>query len=102
MEDLKLVVISAPCLWPINYHYDWWVILAMDSSCIVTGFILLQLGANGKRYPSRFGSITWNERESRYSQAKIEIYGLWHAIQAYWFYIIGVKNPHDSVTWMPF
>ena len=37
MEDLKLVVVSTPCLWPINYHCDWWVILAMDSSCIVTG-----------------------------------------------------------------
>jgi len=52
----------------------------------------LQLGADGKQYPSRFGSITWNEWESRYSQAKIEIYGLWHALQAYQLYIIGIKN----------
>src|SRR5882724_11485064 len=28
----------------------------------------------------------------RYSQAKIEIYGFWHALQAYRLYIIGVKN----------
>ena len=77
MEDLKLAVVSAPCLWPIDYHCDQWVILAVDSSCIATGFILLQLGANGKRYPSHFGSITWNKCESCYLQAKIEIYGLW-------------------------
>ena len=64
----------------------------MDSSCIATGFILLQLGANRKRYPSCFGSITWNERESHYSQAKIEIYGLWHAL-----YIIRVKNLHVEI-----
>ena len=92
MEDLKLVVISAPCLWPIDYHCNRWVILAVDSSCIATCFILLQLGADGKHYPSRFGSITWNEHESCYSQAKIEIYGLWCALQAYQLYIISVKN----------
>jgi len=27
-----------------------------------------------------------------YSQAKIEIYGLWHTLQAYWLYIIGIRN----------
>ena len=59
--------------------------------------ILLQLSADGKRYPSRFGSITWNERESRYSQAKIGINGLQGALQAYWLYIIGVKNLHMEI-----
>src|SRR5882724_8880969 len=92
MEDLKQAIVTAPCLRLIDYHCDRMVILAIDSSCIVTSFILLQLGADGKWYPSRFGSITWNERESCYSQAKIEIYGLWHALQAYRLYIIGVKN----------
>src|SRR5467141_3870305 len=92
MEALKQAIITAPCLRPIDYHSDRCVILAIDSSCIATGFILLQLGADNKWYPSRFGSITWNERESRYSQAKIEICGLWHALQAYRLYIIGVKN----------
>jgi len=92
MEDLKQAIVMAPCLCPIDYHCDRWVILAVDSSHIATGFILFQLGANGKQYPSCFGSITWNNRELRYSQAKIEIYGLWHALQAYRLYIIGVKN----------
>ena len=77
MEDLKQVIITAPCLQPIDYHSNRCVILAVNSSCISTGFILLQLGADNKFYPSQFGSITWNKRESHYSQAKIEIYGLW-------------------------
>jgi len=64
---------------------------AINSSCIATHFILLQLRADNKCYQSGFGSITWNERESCYSQAKIEIYGLWHTLQAYKLYIIGVK-----------
>ena len=47
---------------------------------------------DNKHYLSRFGSITWSERESHYSQAKIEIYSLWQALQDYQLYIIGVKN----------
>src|SRR5882724_11778778 len=92
MEDLKQAIITAPCLQPIDYCSDHCVILAVDSSCIAMGFILLQLGAANKCYPSCFSSITWNERESCYFQAKIEIYGLWHALQAYRLYIISVKN----------
>jgi hypothetical protein len=64
----------------------------VDSSYIGVGFILLQLGDDGKRYPSRFGSITWSERESRYSQAKIELYGLFRALHSLKIYIIGVSN----------
>jgi hypothetical protein len=32
------------------------------------------------------------EQESRYSQAKLELYGLFLALRAYQIYIIGVKN----------
>jgi hypothetical protein len=32
------------------------------------------------------------EHESQYSQAKIELYGLFCALRAYCIYIIGVKN----------
>src|SRR5882724_6197322 len=78
MEDLKQAIVTAPCLRLIDYRSDQCVILAVDSSCIAMGFILLQLGADKKCYPSHFSSITCNEREYRYSQAKIEIYGLWH------------------------
>src|SRR5882724_8071641 len=92
MEDLKQVIITAPCLWLIDYRSDQCVILVVNSSCIATGFILLQLGADNKCYPSHFGSITWNERESHYSQEKIEIYGLWCALQAYMLYTISVKS----------
>ena len=74
MEDLKQAIVMAPCLRLIDYHCDRW------------------LSADGKHYPSRFGSIMWNDRESCYSQAKIEIYGLWRALQAYRLYIIGVKT----------
>ena len=64
MEDLKQAIVMAPCLRLINYHCNWWVILSVDSSHITTGFILFQLGVDGKHYPSCFGSITWNDHES--------------------------------------
>lgn len=51
------------------------VILAVDSSIIAAGYILSQVSEDG-RHPILYGSITWNEVESRYSQPKIELYGL--------------------------
>jgi len=92
MEDLKQAIIMVLCVQPIDYCCDQMVILAVDSSCIATGFILLQLGANSKQYPSHFGSVTWNDRELHYFQAKIEVCSLWHALQAYQLYITGIKN----------
>lgn len=76
MDALKDTLIRSPVLKPVNYHSDREVILAVDSSIIGVGYILLQLGANSKRYPNRFGSITWNKRERNYLQAKVKLYGL--------------------------
>lgn len=90
MDDLKHAVISSTALRAIDYECGRDVILAVDSSIITTGFILLQLGEDRKRYPSCFGSIGWNERESRYSQAKIELYGLFRALRAFRIYIVDV------------
>ena len=66
----------SPALRPLDYVTDRPVILAVDSCMNGAGYILLQIGKDGKRYPSRFSSITFNDRESRYSQAKLELYGL--------------------------
>jgi hypothetical protein len=68
------------------------VILAVDTSIIAVGYILFQVGEDGKRYPNRFGSITLNEVESRYSQAKLELYGLFHALRAVRIYTFGIAN----------
>ena len=38
-----------------------------------------------------------NERESRYSQPKLELYGLFRALRAYRLYLVGVKNLHVEV-----
>lgn len=92
MEQLKAAIASSTALRPINYLSDLPVILAVDSSFIGFGYLLLQLGEDGKRYPSRFGSGTWNDREARYSQPKIELYGLFRSLKAVRVWIVGVRR----------
>ena len=92
MDKLKELLINSPALLALDYESDGQIILEVDSSNIATGFILSQVKEDGKEHPSRFGSITWNERESRYSQAKIELYGLFRSLRAYRIYLIGVQN----------
>ena len=91
-ERLKSLVLDSPALRPIDYESPQPVILAVDSCANGAGYVILQVGADGKRYPSRFGSITFNERESRYSQAKLELYGLLRALKHTQLYTIGVKR----------
>jgi len=77
MQALKHLADTCPAIRPLNYQSKNEVILAVDSSYMAVGYIISQLGDDGKHYPSRFGSITFNDCESRYSQAKLELYGLY-------------------------
>lgn len=52
---------------------------------------------DGRRRPARYGSIPMNEREARYSQPKLELYGLFRALRAYRLYLVGVKKLHIEV-----
>src|SRR6266567_1373097 len=70
------------------------VILASDACPIAAGFYICQCDELDprKRYYCRFGSITLNERESRFSQAKLEIFGLYRAFREFKIYLLGVRN----------
>src|ERR1700719_4111273 len=76
MDQLKNAIINSSAIRPIDYCSERPVIMAVDSSNIAIGFALFQVREDGIRYPSRFSSITWNQREAQYSQAKIKLYGL--------------------------
>ena len=91
MDYLKHAIIHSPALRPINYESDLLVILAVDTSNIAVGYILMQLGEDGQCYPACFGSISLNEHERRYSQAKLELFGLFRALRDARLYIFGVK-----------
>ena len=92
MPELKQTLVGSPALRAIDYESGREIVLAVDSSVIGVGYILLQVGEDGRRYPNRFGSINWNERERNYSQAKLELYGLMRALRAVRIYIIGAKQ----------
>ncbi len=76
MQVLKDAIITSPALITIDYTSERKVYLAVDSSFHGVGWILSQDCADGKHRPTRFGSISWNECEAHYSQAKIKLYGL--------------------------
>ena len=93
-EDLKQALLDSPALRPIDYSSSSPVILAVDTSHIAVGYLLCQCDPDDprmRRY-SRFGSITLNDRESRFSQPKLELYGLYRALGAMKRYLIGVRN----------
>src|SRR6266702_682614 len=92
MEDLKMAIINSKALIPINYVSPCPVFLAIDSSWHAVGWILSQQCEDDQCRPSRFGSIGWNDRESRYSQPKIELYGLFQALCALRVHIVGITD----------
>jgi hypothetical protein len=93
-EDLKEALLESPAFRPINYDSPVPVILAVDTSPIAIGAHLCQCepGEPQKQYYNRFESIVLNKREALFSQAKLEIYGLYRAMKKLKMYIIGVRN----------
>ena len=94
MADLKQALLTSPALRPIDYDSEAPIILSVDTSHIAVGYILSQDNLENPRlrYHSRFGSITLNARESRFSQPKLELYGLYRALRTLKLYLIGVRN----------
>ena len=96
-DHIKSLITSPPALRPIDYTLDNPVILSVDTSYIAVGFILSQIDEQGRKHPARFGSLPLNEKESRYSQPKLELYGLYRALRHFRLYLINVKNLHVEV-----
>jgi hypothetical protein len=88
---LRDSILESPALCHIDYESDCKVILAVDTSNIAIGFILMQVSIDRKQYPNRFSSIVLNDIESRYSQAKLELYGLFRTLHTVCIFIFGVK-----------
>ena len=76
------------------------MILSVDSSQEAAGMILSQIDDEGRRLPARYGSVPMSERESRYSQPKLKLFGLYRALRHWRLHIIGIKNLHVEVDAM--
>ena len=94
MIDLKEALLTSPALRPIDYDSDAPVILSVDTSSIAVGYLLAQCDVENPRlrYYAKFGSITLNEREARFSQPKLEIYGLYRTLRALRYLLVGMRN----------
>jgi len=94
MDDLKQSLFNSPALLPIDYESSAPVILAVDTCNIAIGYFLAQCEEKNpkRRHFNRFRSLTLNDRESRFSQPKLELYGLYRALRELKLYLIGVRN----------
>ncbi|PIL31779.1 hypothetical protein GSI_06483 [Ganoderma sinense ZZ0214-1] len=94
MDLMKQRLIDSPALRAIDYDSEAPVIVSADTSWLAVGYLLCQQDPTrpSVRYYNRFGSITLNAREQRFSQPKLEIYGLYRALRALRLWIIGVRQ----------
>ncbi|THH10097.1 hypothetical protein EW146_g8481 [Bondarzewia mesenterica] len=93
-ENLKAALLASPALHLIDYSSKAPVILAVDTSHITVSFHLCQCDPNNSKicYYARFNSITLNDHEARFSQPKLELYGLFRALRSLKLYLISIYN----------
>jgi hypothetical protein len=94
MKNLKNALENAVPLGNIDYESDGVVVLAVDTSWHAVGYYIYQETAdtNKKKTYVKFGSITMNEREARFSQPKRELFGLKRALEANEYLLIGCRK----------
>jgi len=94
MENLKDALEDAVPLGNIDYECDNAVVLAVDTSFKAVGFYIYQEGSSSKikKVFVKFGSITLNDREARFSQPKRELFGLKRALEVNEYLLIGCRK----------
>jgi len=94
MQNLKDALEAAVPLGNIDYESDKAVVLAVDTSFKAVGFYIYQEGSSSKlkKMFVKFGSITLNEREARFSQPKRELFGLKRALEVNEYLLIGCRK----------
>ena len=78
----------------IDYEYDNPVVLEVDTSFKAVGYYIYQEGQSSKikKVFVKFGSITLNDREARFSQPKRELFGLKQALEVNEYLLIGCRK----------
>ncbi|PIL28589.1 hypothetical protein GSI_08630 [Ganoderma sinense ZZ0214-1] len=92
VDELKARISSAPVLIKVDYDAanlisrpisgfpDGLIVVSVDGSKYGAGWVLYQF-RDGLRHPALFGSCTYSAAESRYSQPKVELYGVFRAVK---------------------
>ena len=94
MEAIKAEVSLCRALRPLDYDWPSDIVLAVDTSWMSVGIEIYQVDPVDpkKRYFAKFHSIPLNERESRFSQPKRELYGLLRALMAMQYWLLGCRK----------
>jgi len=94
MFNLKAALENAVPLGNIDYESDGTVVLAVDTSWKAVGYYIYQDSTteNRKKIFVKFGSITLNEREAKFSQPKRELFGLKRALEANEYLLLGCRK----------
>ena len=94
MQLLKDALDKAVPLGNIDYESEGAVVLAVDTSYKAVGYYIYQEGESAKLKKTfvKFGSITMNDREARFSQPKRELFGLKRALKACEYLLIGCRK----------
>lgn len=93
-KDLTDAIRASPALRPISYEWPTPVVLAVDTSYIAVGYYIYQCDPEDpkKRYYARFGSISLDDRQARFSQPKRELFGLKVSLKAGEYWLIGSRK----------
>ncbi|KAL9934429.1 hypothetical protein V8E36_006885, partial [Tilletia maclaganii] len=89
MDNIKALLGEVDFLGVLDYFSGDEIVLAVDSSTIATGYVLYQERPTG-RVIILYGSIGFTEVESRYSQPKLELCGVYKAMRACHYHLLGV------------
>ena len=92
---LQESVMDCPCLGNIDLENGGEIILSVDTSYMAAGFYIRQLSPDSDKHKMkyvRFGSITLNGREARFSQLKHELFGLFRTLQAMKHLLYGIRS----------
>lgn len=94
MNEIKAEVAECRALKPLNYEWDSDIVLAVDTSWRSVGLEVYQCDPLDptKKYFAKFMAIPLNDRESRFSQPKRELYGLLRALERMKYWLLGARK----------
>ena len=94
MQDLKDALEDAVPLGNVDYGCDNLVVLVVDTSFKAVGYYIYQEGQSSKikKVFVKFGLITLNNREARFSQPKRVLFGPKRALEVNEYFLIGCRK----------
>ena len=94
VDDLREALKNFVPLGNIDYESDGAVVLSVDTSWKAVGYYIYQESVDGAKKKTfvKFGSITLQDREARFSQPKRELFGLKRALEVTEYLLIGCRK----------